>query len=111
MDIQAPIDDYAANVTRLAAEGSAAVVAYIESLPADDHVAAVRATQRALRDSAVDAAGLDLYAAAMRELIDRGTFGVKAGRDAETDKLLDSYNAMSFNLAADLADCWPDDEL
>jgi hypothetical protein len=29
----------------------------------------------------------------------------------EDDKVLDSYNAMSFNFAADLADCWPEDDL
>src|SRR5205085_6436120 len=87
------------------------VVGYINSLPFDERIEAVRSAQKALFAYAKDIPGLDLYVETMRALIDGGTTNLpKVGTSEEDDRALDSYNAMSFNLAADLADCWPNDE-
>jgi hypothetical protein len=110
MDSPQATQEYAAQATRLAAGGSAAVVGYVYSLPADERLAAARAVQRSLYALAGEGAGLDLYVETLRELIDRGVAPlVQAGSDDENDRVLNSYNALSYNFAADLADCWPGD--
>ena len=64
----------------------------------------------ALIAAAQDSAGLDLYLETMRGIIDRQTSALGDIAGSEDDaRTLDAYNAMSYNLAADLADCWPGD--
>jgi len=68
--------------------------------------------QRALFSAAKDGAGLDLYADTVAGLIERGARALRpVGASDEDDRVLNSYNAISYNFAADLADCWPGDEL
>jgi len=110
--IQVPENEYARRTAELAPQGSTAVIAYIYSLPLEERVEAVRSAQKALFAAAHEGGSLDTYAEAMRELIDRGTSALgRVGHNEEDDQTLNQYNAMSFNLAADLADCWPEDKL
>jgi hypothetical protein len=46
----------------------------------------------------------------MHRLIERGTDRLELPGESEAhDRVLNSYNAISYNFAADLADCWPGD--
>jgi hypothetical protein len=108
--IDVPQNSYADEVAQLLPQGSEAVVAYIFSLPFEERVEASRSAQKTLFAAVKDVAGLDTYADAMRKIIDRSVSGLRTvGSSEEDDKTLDAYNAMSYNLSADLADCWPDD--
>jgi hypothetical protein len=110
--IEVPQNEFTPELQSRIPLGSTAVVNYISALPLEQRLPAVKTAQKAVFAAAQEGAGLDLYAETMRELIDRGTAGLtKVGTSEEDDKLLDAYNALSFNFAADLADCWPDDVL
>ena len=105
-------EEHASQVAQLAADGSAAIVEYVHSLPAEDRLDAVRAVQKSLFVLAGEGAGLDIYVETMRALIDRGVGGLaQPGTNDEDDRVLNSYNAISYNFSADLADCWPGDSV
>jgi hypothetical protein len=76
-------------------------------LPSIEREKAAYIVQKALFSRAADGAGLDAYIAVIRGLIDRGI--AAAEHSLAASQLKDSYNTLSYNLAADLADCWPGD--
>lgn len=108
--IQTAAEEYASRAARLAPEGSTAIVDYVWSLPDSDRLDAVRAVQKSLYALAGQGAGLDIYVDTMAALIERGTRPLELPAESDAhDRVLNSYNAISYNFAADLADCWPGD--
>ncbi len=110
--IDVPQNEYTEPIQERAVAGSVAVIDYIYSLQLDQRVAAAKTAQKVLFANAADVQGLDLYIDTMRTLIEKGTSGLtKVGSSEEDNTQLDAYNAIAFNVAANLADCWPGDEL
>jgi hypothetical protein len=104
--------EHIAQLEALAPQGAEAILTYIAGFDEPTRRRLASLAQRSLFSSATDAAGLDLYVAVLRGLIDRETRDLgPAGRHEERDNVMDHYNALSYNFAADLADCWPGDEL
>lgn len=98
---------------RSAAEagGADAVVAYVRGFD-DDRERRVLFTlaRQGLVMSEWEERDLDLYVAVARAGIDEALAQAeRVTDDAERRKLTNSANVISYNLSADLADCWPDD--
>lgn len=90
--------------------GQQAVVAYLQELPEGERLGAFSFAQGFFGPRAETAAPLDDYIAVMRAGIAEGLRRSAAAADAEQSKRLkDTANIFSFNLLADLAECWPDD--
>jgi hypothetical protein len=98
--------------SRMEQGGPSAVIEYIDSIPDPETRRTVYAgAQKEFGNREWDGRSFDA-------LIDVATAGIgeslrqalEVGDPEETRKLTDFANRMSYNLAADLAECWPGDE-
>jgi hypothetical protein len=103
---------HADELTRLIVSGSAAsVVSYVQAIVSPLERRQLFAfAQQAMAKRKDAGRNLDDLVAIARAGIDEGTKQAAAETDpAETAKRKDFVNIISYNLAADLAECWPDD--
>ncbi len=95
--------------------GPDAVITYIESQPAEDHIKVYNFAHRAFggRDwkHGENGKNFDDYITVARAAIDKAIKMSGEAEDAERAKELKSIASMfSYNLTADLAECWPGDD-
>ena len=103
---------HADELTRLIVSGSAAsVVSYIQAMVSPLERRQLFAfAQQAMSKRKDVGRNMDDLVAVARAGIDEGTKQAAAETDpAEAAKRKDFVNVISYNLAADLAECWPDD--
>jgi hypothetical protein len=98
---------------RMEKEGPEAVIAFVEGFDDAERRRALYSLAAggfAMREW--EGKNLDDHMAVVRAGIAEGLRQAEAALDAETSaKLLDYANVMSYNLSADLAECWPGDTL
>jgi hypothetical protein len=105
-------EEHVARALERLEQGAQAVAAYVLAWPAEERGQLCFPLQRALFNRCKSADDLDFYVDVMRRLIDAGIGSLgNVGDGHDSDDVKDTYNMLSYNLAADLCDCWPDDVL
>jgi hypothetical protein len=96
----------------LASNGPRGVVSFVQSLPDEERLETYSAAQRLFGPRSDTSASLDDYVVIVRAGIDDAIRRSEASSDgARAVALKETANIFSFNLLADLAECWPDDTI
>ena len=109
--LEFPADQWEAMKSLVEKEGAVALIRFVEGFDPDSRRKLYEFGHRALSGREWTGKNLDVLVAFVRAGIESALAASAVAGEERSRELKDAANRQAFNLAADLAECWPGDEL